>query len=58
LIYEDKQHPARLFDVGTTDDEKFAILAVEDATNGKTGNALFYRDLTKSDKKFRQSFRK
>jgi prolyl oligopeptidase len=53
LVYEDKQHPARLFDIATTDDERFAILTVEDASLGKTGNALFYRDLTKNDKKFR-----
>ncbi len=52
LVYEDKQHPTRLFDVGTTEDERFAILAVEDASLGKTGNALFYRDLTKGDTKF------
>jgi prolyl oligopeptidase len=52
LVYEDKQHPARLFDVGTTEDEKFLILTVQDASLGKTGNALFYRDLTKGDKKF------
>ena len=53
LVYEDKQHPARLFDVGTTDDERFVILAVEDPNEGKTGNALFYRDLAKDDKKFK-----
>jgi prolyl oligopeptidase len=53
LVYEDKQHPARLFDVGTTDDERFVILAVEDPKEGKTGNALFYRDLAKDDKKFK-----
>ena len=52
LVYEDKQHPTRLFDVGTTKDEKFLILTVQDANLGKTGNALFYRDLTKDNKKF------
>ncbi len=52
LVYEDQQHPARLFDVGTTDDEKFLILTVQDASLGKTGNALFYRDLAKGDKRF------
>jgi prolyl oligopeptidase len=53
LVYEDNQHPVRLFDVGTTDDERFVILAVEDPNEGKTGNALFYRDLAKDDKKFK-----
>jgi prolyl oligopeptidase len=53
LVYEDKQHPARLFDIATTEDERFAILTVEDPNQGKTGNALFYRDLTRNDRKFR-----
>ncbi|HEY6988278.1 MAG TPA: prolyl oligopeptidase family serine peptidase [Bryobacteraceae bacterium] len=53
LVYEDKQHPARLFYIATTEDERFAVLTVEDPNEGKTGNALFYRDLTKNNKKFR-----
>jgi prolyl oligopeptidase len=52
LIYEDKANPQRFHHVGTTDDERFAILSIDDRGKGKNGNALFYRDLSKSEKKF------
>ena len=53
LVFEDKAHPQRFHIVSTTDDERFAILYVSDRGTGKRGNALFYRDLTKSDKSFK-----
>ena len=53
LVFEDKAHPQRFHIVGTTDDERFAILYVSDRGTGKRGNAVFYRDLKKSDKSFK-----
>jgi len=53
LVFEDKAHPQRFHIVGTTDDERFAILYVSDRGTGKRGNAVFYRDLTKTDKSFK-----
>jgi prolyl oligopeptidase len=38
--------------VGTTDDERFAILVISDRGRGKRGNALYYRDLSKGEKTF------
>jgi prolyl oligopeptidase len=52
LVYEDKGHPQRFQNVGTTEDQRFAILSVSERGKGKKGNALFFRDLTKSDKDF------
>jgi len=53
LVFEDKAHPQRFHIVSTTDDERFAILYVSDRGTGKRGNAVFYRDLKKSDKSFK-----
>jgi prolyl oligopeptidase len=52
LIYEDPAHPQRFNTLGTTDDERFAILTVSERGNGKDGNALFYRDTAKPGKTF------
>ncbi len=52
LIFEDKANPERFHDVQTTEDERFAILTVSDRGKGKRGNALYYRDLSKSEKNF------
>jgi len=52
LVYEDKANPQRFHFVGTTDDERFAILVVADRGKGKRGNALYFRDLTKNEKTF------
>jgi prolyl oligopeptidase len=52
LIYEDKEHPQRFQNVGTTEDERFAILNVSERGKGKKGNALFYKDLSKGEKEF------
>ena len=52
LVYEDKANPERFHYVQTTEDERFAILYVSDRGKGKRGNALWYRDLSKSEKRF------
>ncbi len=52
LVYEDKANPYRFFGVGTTEDERFAILSISESGSGKKGNALFYRDLSKGEKNF------
>ncbi len=46
LIYEDKQNPQRFQGVGTTEDERFAILSISERGKGKKGNSLFYKDLS------------
>ncbi len=51
-VYEDKANPQRFHNVDTTEDERFAILYVSDRGKGKDGNAVFYRDLTASEKTF------
>ncbi|HKP82126.1 MAG TPA: prolyl oligopeptidase family serine peptidase [Pyrinomonadaceae bacterium] len=53
LVYEDKANPQRFQNVGTTEDERFAILNVSERGKGKRGNALFYKDLSKDDKEFK-----
>ncbi|MBK6798725.1 MAG: S9 family peptidase [Acidobacteria bacterium] len=53
LTYEDKANPQRFHGVGTTEDERFAILNISDRGKGKKGNAIFYRDLLKGDKAFK-----
>jgi len=52
LVYEDKQNPQRFQNVGTTDDERFAILNISERGKGKRGNALFYKDLSKGENNF------
>lgn len=52
LVYEDKEHPQRFQNVGTTEDERFAILSISERGKGKNGNAVFYKDLSKGDKEF------
>lgn len=43
LIMEDPKQPKRMFGAGTTDDKRFLILSISEATNG---NALSVRDLS------------
>jgi prolyl oligopeptidase len=50
LVYEDKQHAQRFHLVATSEDERFATLAISDRGTGKKGNAIFFRDATKKDK--------
>ncbi len=52
LVYEDAANPQRFHTVGTTEDERFAILTVSERGKGKDGNALFVRDLSKGQEKF------
>src|SRR5687768_6837422 len=52
LVYEDKENPLRFQNVGTTEDERFAILSISDRGKGKKGNAVFYKDLSKNETKF------
>ena len=52
LVFEDKANPQRFHNVSTTDDERFAILNVSDRGKGKKGNAVFFRDLSKGEKKW------
>ena len=53
LVYEDKANPQRFHGVSTSDDERFAFLSISDRGKGKKGNSVFYRDLSKTDSKFR-----
>jgi prolyl oligopeptidase len=52
LVYEDKANLQRFHNAGTTEDERFIILNISDRGKGKKGNSLFYRDLSKGEKKF------
>lgn len=45
IVYEDKEHPQRLFGVGLTDDQRFLQLTA--TQRGSNGNALYYRDVRK-----------
>lgn len=45
LVYEDKANLQRFHTVGTTEDEKYAILTISDRGKGKRGNALFIKKL-------------
>ncbi|HEU4506885.1 MAG TPA: prolyl oligopeptidase family serine peptidase [Pyrinomonadaceae bacterium] len=52
LVYEDKQNPQRFQNVGTTEDERFAILSISERGKGKQGNALFYKEVSNTEGKF------
>jgi prolyl oligopeptidase len=52
LIYEDKQNPQRFQGVGTTEDERFAILNISERGKGKRGNSVFYKDLSRGETSF------
>ena len=52
LVYEDKANPQRFHNVSTTEDERFAILYISERGKGKKGNALYFRDASKSQKTF------
>jgi prolyl oligopeptidase len=51
-VFVDPANPERFHTVETTEDERFAILTVSDRGKGKKGNALFYRDLRRRDRRF------
>ncbi|MDD2636208.1 MAG: prolyl oligopeptidase family serine peptidase [Bacteroidales bacterium] len=48
LVYEDKKNPEIGFYAGVTESEKYLIIS---ATVSTSGNALFYKDLTKENSK-------
>jgi prolyl oligopeptidase len=52
LIYEDNEHPQRRQGIGVTEDQRFEILSVSDSSAGKRGDALFFRELPKTDQPF------
>ncbi len=42
IIFEDKEHPNRMFGASVTDDEKYLIISFSETTSG---NGLYYKDL-------------
>ena len=50
LVYSDTANPQRFHTVATTEDERFAVLYIEDRGKGTRGNAIFIRDARKEDK--------
>ena len=50
---EDRANPQRFHTLETTEDERFAILEISERGKGKDGNALFVRDLSRSERTFR-----
>ena len=50
-VFEDRAHPTRLFDVATTEDERFAVLSAIEP--GRRGNSLFVRDERRGETAFR-----
>src|SRR5262249_30255729 len=52
LVYSDKANPQRFHIVETTEDERFAILYIEDRGKGKKGDAVFVRDFESQDKRW------
>jgi prolyl oligopeptidase len=53
LVFQDAANPQRFHTLGTTEDERFAILDVSDRGKGKKGNAVFVRDLAKNEATFK-----
>jgi prolyl oligopeptidase len=51
-VYQDPAHAQRFHIVGTTEDERFAILSISDRGAGKDGNAIWVRDLRVPDAPF------
>lgn len=45
LVYHDSEHAQRFHVLGTTEDERYAVLSVSDRGQGKDGNALLVKDL-------------
>jgi prolyl oligopeptidase len=52
LIYRDSANPQRFHTVGTTEDERYAVLSISDRGQGKDGNALHVMDLTAPEPAF------
>ena len=52
LIYQDSANPQRFHTVGTTEDERYAVLSISDRGQGKDGNAVYVMDLTAPEPAF------
>ncbi|WP_434478108.1 prolyl oligopeptidase family serine peptidase [Gemmatimonas sp.] len=52
LVYHDAENLQRFHIVGTTEDERFAVLSISDRGKGKDGNALLVKDLRTPDSVF------
>ncbi len=50
LVYQNQKYPLRNYSAATTEDEKFLILYETESTSG---NAIYYRDLTKKEIPFK-----
>jgi prolyl oligopeptidase len=54
LVFRDEVHAQRFHVVGTTEDERYALLMTSDRGQGKDGNALHVRDLRDPQGDFRE----
>lgn len=52
LVYHDPEHGQRFHILGTTEDERFAVLSISDRGQGKDGNALLVQDLSQPGGEF------
>lgn len=52
LVYHDAEHGQRFHILGTTEDERFAVLSISDRGQGKDGNALLVKDLRRPGSEF------
>ncbi len=50
LVYEDRNNPLRYFNLGVTEDQKYAILEV---SAGTSGNELYWKDLSQKKSDFK-----
>lgn len=50
LVYEDREHPLRYFNLGVTEDQKYAILEV---SAGTSGNEIYWKDLSQKKSEFK-----
>jgi prolyl oligopeptidase len=53
LVYQDAANAQRFHTLGTTEDERFAVLEISERGKGKDGNALMVRDLSRGERTFR-----
>jgi prolyl oligopeptidase len=53
LVYHDPEHGQRFHILGTTEDERYAVLSISDRGKGKDGNAVLVKDLSAADGAFR-----
>jgi len=52
LVYADAEHAQRFHIVGTTEDERYAVLSISDRGQGKDGNAIWVKALRVPDAPF------